>query len=242
MARKREKPRSKEKSTTVWAYCRVSTEEQSLEGQQRQVLLYANQQGWVIERWISLKVSSGKTEKQRLIEELRQAAADGKFTTLIVSELSRLGRGSSLGEIPRMIDHFKEHGVRLICVKENIDTARDDIQTTILISVFSMFATIERQLIRERTKVALAARAAAGVRLGRPPGKSKLDRFEEEIREKVALGVMQKRIARDVGCTEATLGKWLKRKKGEWLALGNGNANGFTQILLNGNGNGHSKN
>ena len=48
---------------------------------------------------------------------------------------------------------------------------------------FSIAAEIERDLISKRTKEALRARKASGMRLGRPsgPGKSKLDKYHDEI-------------------------------------------------------------
>ena len=82
--------------------------------------------------------------------------------------------------------------------------------------MFSLLAEIERDLISERTKSGLAACKARGIKLGRPPLKSKLDPKEEEIRGMIEIGVKQKAIARKVGCTEATLSNWLKRKRLQW--------------------------
>jgi len=87
------------------------------------------------------------------------------------------------------------------------------------LTMFSLLAEIERDLISERTKSALAARRKAGVKLGRPMGKSKLDLKEEEIKGLVNMGVKQKRVALQMKCTEATLSNWLKRKRKEWMII-----------------------
>lgn len=74
-------------------------------------------------------------------------------------------------------------------------------------------------LISIRTKTALKENQKAGIILGRPKLKSKLDNKEDKIRGLVTLGVKQKVIAKKVGCTEMTLSNWLKRKKKEWNLL-----------------------
>lgn len=78
---------------------------------------------------------------------------------------------------------------------------------------FSMAAEIERDLISQRTKEALAARKKAGIILGRPKGvgKSKLDVYRPEIEALLANGSTQAFIAKRYGTTEANLSRWLKK-------------------------------
>ena len=77
-----------------------------------------------------------------------------------------------------------------------------------------MLAEVERDLISVRTKEALEARKKAGVKLGRPkgPGKSKLDKFEPEIKALLSIGSTLKYIARRYRCAESTLINWLSKR------------------------------
>lgn len=222
----------------VWAYCRVSTDAQSLEGQERVVLRYANERKWTVQRFVTVKMSAKKPERARQIEELKEAAKAGEFNTLVVAELSRLGRGS-LGDIPRLIEFMREHGVTLHSVREGIDTSKDDITTTVQIAMFSLMAKIEQQLLSERTKAGLEASKASGKKLGRPVGSSKLNAHEDEIRDLVELGVPKTRICARVGCCEATLSSFLRRKRPEWAMsprTGDGLIPIYTRVVENGNG------
>jgi DNA invertase Pin-like site-specific DNA recombinase len=209
---------NRETPPVVFGYCRVSTEEQDLQRQKLEILEYANKHGWTVEEFIKVKVGSSKTEAQRGIDKLREAAAAGKVDIIVFSELSRFGR--SVGEISRLVESFvNEYGVELHFIKENMQLRKGprDIQSKVTLTMFSLLAEIERDLISERTKSALAARKAAGVILGRPKMRSKLDIKTDDIRGMIAMSIKQKAIAKQIGCTEATLSKWLKHKRKKWM-------------------------
>jgi len=136
---------------------------------------------------------------------------------LIVSELSRMGR--PVGEIITILDTLVKKQVRFLSVKEGIrlDSFQDceDIQTKVMITLFGLFAEIERKLISMRTKEALAAAKAAGKKLGRPKGilgESKLDSRKEEIMQLLALGVPKTIIARITGVDRSTIYHFIKSK------------------------------
>ena len=86
---------------------------------------------------------------------------------------------------------------------------------------FSMAAEIERDLISQRTKEALAARKLAGMKLGRPrgQGKSKLDPFCPEIEALLKNGSTQRFIAKRYGTTPANLNRWLRQHKLRHIAV-----------------------
>jgi len=131
---------------------------------------------------------------------------------LIVPELSRLG--PSTLEILEMLKLLKERGVRVYAVKGawKLD---DTIESKILSMMFAMFAEIERDLISMRTKEALRARKAAGMKLGRPRGslgKSKLDPHRPEIEALLKNGSTKVFVARRYGTTRVHLARYLKSR------------------------------
>ena len=196
----------------IWGYIRVSTNEQNIENQRLAILEYANKNSLVISRWIENKASSRKSAKERKLDELlKQLNTDD---TLIVAELSRLGR--SVGQIIILIDELLGKKVKVICIKENLKlNIKQDIQSKIMITMFSLFAEIERDLISERTKEGLERAKAEGKLLGRPRGKlgkSKLDGKENEIQEYLDKGVNKTNIARIYDVSTPTLDNFIKTR------------------------------
>jgi DNA invertase Pin-like site-specific DNA recombinase len=194
-------------------YIRVSTDHQNTENQKLAILEYTNQRHLSINTWIDTKTSSQRTTKERRIDEMLSVLEEGD--TLIVAELSRLGR--SVGQIAILVDELLKKKIRVICLKENITlNGRADLQTKVMITMFSLFAEIERDLISERTKEGLARARSEGKLLGRPKGtigKSKLDGKEKEIKEYLAKKVNRANIARIYGVTFPTLENFLITRK-----------------------------
>jgi len=196
----------------VVGYCRVSTEEQDLKNQRLEILEYASRNDLKITTWVEKKVSSRKSTKERLIDVLLERLNNGD--TLIVAELSRLGR--SVGQIAIIVNTLIETGVQLVCIKENIKlNGTPDIQSKVILTMFSLFAEIERDLISERTKAGLAKARAEGRLIGRPKGlgKSRLDGKEEEIRELLRKGVSIASIAKIYEVSWPCVSHFVKTRK-----------------------------
>ncbi len=197
----------------VWGYIRVSTDHQTTENQKLAILEYANQEKISVDNWIDSNKSSRKSTKERRIDELLEKMTQGD--TLIVAELSRLGR--SVGQIAMFVDETMRRKIKIICLKENITlNGKKDIQTKVMITMFSLFAEIERDLISERTKEGLARARAEGKLLGRPKGilgKSKLDGKEKEISEYLKKGVNKANIAKIYGVSWPTITNFIKTRK-----------------------------
>ena len=196
----------------VYAYIRKSTDDQNTKSQKLAVYKYADENGLRVDQWFDVDCSSRKSTKDRRIDELLDILGEGDM--LIVSELSRLGR--SVGQVITIVDQLIKKKVKVICLKENIRlNGRQDIQTKVMITMFSLFAEIERDLISERTKEGLARARAEGKLLGRPPGpgKSKLDPYKEEIIALLKTGSTKAYLAKKYGVTPPTLYNWLNKRQ-----------------------------
>ena len=186
--------------TKIVAYLRASTDKQDLSHQKLELLEFARNKGLKIDSFIEITISSRKTSKQRRIDELIQQL--NKTDTLIVTELSRLGR--STAEIIALINALVNTGVRVMLVKQNLDISHQDMNSKIIITLFSLFAELERDLISLRTKEALFAKKAQGIKLGKPKGtlqKSKFDKDVEKIKELLSYELSVRKIAKVLGYT-----------------------------------------
>lgn len=108
--------------------------------------------------------------------------------TLIVTELSRLGRSTT--EVIGLVNELIKKQVRVIAIKRNLDIKQHDITSKVMITLFSLFSELERDLISLRTKEALASKKAQGIQLGKPKGtvqKSKFDSDVPKIKELLGL-------------------------------------------------------
>src|SRR5436305_3909633 len=187
---------------TTTAYLRVSTIDQDLEKNKADILKLANalQLGHVHfeEEKLSGKISWRKRKIAKVLEEAQPG------DNIIVSELSRLGR--SMLECMEILSIAAQKGVNVYAIKGNwrLDSS---IQSKIIAMAFAMASEIERDLISKRTKEALVAKKASGMKLGRPKGvgKSKLDQYRPEIEALLNNGSTQAFIAKRYETTEANL-------------------------------------
>ncbi len=192
------------------AYLRISTTDQDIEKNKADILHLANDknlgQVHFVQETVSGTISWKKRKIANIIERLQQG------DNLIVSELSRIGR--SMLEIMQVLSIAMDKGIHIYAIKGNWKLD-DSLQSKIMAMVFSMAAEIERDLISKRTKEALRAKKAAGVKLGRPKGigKSKLDPYRVEIEALLNNGSTQKFIANRYGTTEANLSLWIKKHR-----------------------------
>lgn len=189
------------------AYLRVSTNDQDLQKNRADILHLANEKNLGKVHWVEETASGKISWKKRKIAAILDGFGTGD--NLIVSELSRLGR--SMLECMEILSIATQKEINIYAVKGNWQLD-GSIQSKIIAMAFSMAAEIERDLISQRTKEALAARKRAGKPLGRPrgPGKSKLDEHRVEIEALLANGSTQKFIANRYGTTEGNLSRWLK--------------------------------
>ena len=191
-------------------YLRVSTIDQDLEKNKHDILDFANDKDFGKVEWVEEKVSGKISWKERKIKGVIDDLNEGD--RLIVPELSRLGR--SMLEIMEILAVAKERGIHIYDIKGNWEL-NGSIQSKVMAMVFSIAAEIERDLISSRTKEALRARKAAGVKLGRAkgPGKSKLDPYKEEIIALMKTGSTKTSLSRKYETSLPNFYNWLKKNK-----------------------------
>ena len=193
------------------SYLRVSTADQNTEKNKHAVSHFANQREFGKVEFHEETVSGKKGWRERKLGPLVEKLKAGD--RLIVPELTRLGRSTL--EVLEILAVTKAKGVAVYSVKEGLELNGDSMQSKVMSTMLALFAELEREFISMRTKEALKARRAAGVKLGRPkgPGQSKLDQYKDDIVEDLRRGVTKVMIARRYKATEATLHNWLTKNK-----------------------------
>lgn len=182
----------------IVAYIRTSTDKQDLNHQKLEILEFARKKSLHVDDFIEITISSRKTSKQRRIDELLEHLVEAD--TLIVTELSRLGR--STAEVIGLINGLIQRNIRIIIIKQGMDIEQQNMQSKVMVTLFSLFSELERDLVSLRTKEALAAKKAQGQILGKPKGtiqKSKFDVDIDKIKELLALGLSVRKTAKLLG-------------------------------------------
>jgi DNA invertase Pin-like site-specific DNA recombinase len=195
------------------AYIRVSTGGQGLESQRLAILDYAHRYGLTVQTFVEAQASSRQAGVRRGVDTLLEQVHPGDL--ILVSELSRLGR--SVGPVIQLVDRLLKQHVQLVAIKEHIRlNGTPDLQTKVMITLFGLFAEIERDLIAERTKEGLAAARAQGRLPGRPKGvlgTSKLTGREAEIQSLLAKTVSKASIAKILGVSRSTLHSFIQSRR-----------------------------
>ncbi len=178
-----------------YGYIRVSSDKQTVENQRFEIENFARNNGIFIDGWIEETISGTKNyDKRKLGMLLKKVKKDD---LIICAELSRLGR--NLFMIMEILNLCMTKECKVWTIKDGYRLG-EDIQSKVLAFAFGLSAEIERNLISQRTKEALARKRAEGVVLGRPKGrrssKVKLTGQEEVIRTLLKQNVSKCEIAR----------------------------------------------
>ena len=174
-------------------YARVSTGDQSLDAQ-RDALIAAG----VEERCIYTEVMSGSKAQRPGLEGALKALQRGDV--LVVTRLDRLGR--SMNDLIQLVGRIKEIGADFRSLTEAMDTSTPG--GRLIFHVFGAVAEFERDIIRERTRVSLAAARARGKKGGRKPslGEAQLKRARAMLADPE---ITVEEVAEQLGVSPATL-------------------------------------
>jgi DNA invertase Pin-like site-specific DNA recombinase len=195
----------------TYGYIRVSTDKQTVENQRFEIERFCSKNNLKIGQWIEETISGTKLPEKRLLGSLLIEAK--KDDLIICSELSRLGR--SLFMIMSILNHLMLSGVRVWTIKDNYRLG-DNIQSKVLAFAFALSAEIERDLISQRIKEALARKKSEGAVLGRPRGRKsshvKLSGHEKEIKVLLRKHTSKSAIGRIFGVHRMTVSAFLKER------------------------------
>lgn len=196
----------------IFAYIRVSTDQQSVKNQKFEIFNYADEKKIQIEEWVEETISSQKKLQERKLGQLLNKMSSKDI--LIISELSRLGR--NLMEVMSILHDCMERDIKVHTIKERYELG-NNINSKVLAFAFGLSAEIERNLISQRTKEALARKKSEGKILGRPKGslskKTKLTGKEEEIKELLRKNVPVATIGRILEVNRLTADNFIKSRK-----------------------------
>jgi DNA invertase Pin-like site-specific DNA recombinase len=187
----------------VYGYVRVSTDKQTVANQRYEIGQFCAKNGMKIDLWVEETISGiGDVDKRRLGALLSSLKKDD---LIVCSELSRIGR--SLFMIMSILSRCMEIGAKVWTIKDGYRLG-DDIQSKVLAFAFGLSAEIERNLISQRTKEALARCKAEGKSLGRHPGKAanvKLSGYEKEVKSMLKSGMSKTAIGQYFGVHRQTV-------------------------------------
>lgn len=195
----------------IYGYIRVSSDKQTVENQRFEIKKFCISHQLVIDDWIEETISGTQNYTTRQLGHLLRKIK--KNDIIICSELSRLGR--NLFMIMEILNICMTKECRVWTIKDNYRLG-DDIQSKVLAFAFGLSAEIERNLISQRTKEALARRKAEGIQLGRPRGESskssyKLNKKEQVIAKLRADGMSFKKISDKLHVNRDTVRNYYKK-------------------------------
>lgn len=194
----------------VAIYCRVSTDDQSCQRQERDLLEFATRAGYIV-TGIWKETASGTKDNRPERKKVLVLAQARKIDAVLVTELSRWGR--SLTDLIATVELLQSRGVSLVAqtgLTFDLTTA----QGRLIASIFGAIAEFEAALTRERIKSGLAAARARGKKLGRQPGQTdRIQRLTPKVLKLVEKQFSYRQIARDLRISKTTVMGIVKRHK-----------------------------
>jgi DNA invertase Pin-like site-specific DNA recombinase len=195
----------------IYGYIRVSSDKQTVENQRFEINKFCKFQNIKVDGWIEETISGTKSYSKRQLGSLLKRVQ--KDDLIICAELSRLGR--NLFMIMEILNICMTKDCKVWTIKDNYRLG-EDIQSKVLAFAFGLSAEIERNLISQRTKEALARKKAEGIVLGRPkgrlnsPNKYKLSGKETLIAELLNASVSKRKIAKICKVDRNTLDRYIQ--------------------------------
>jgi DNA invertase Pin-like site-specific DNA recombinase len=194
----------KGKGKRVAFYLRVSTGGQTVENQRMELAAAAEQRGWTVVELYSDNGFSGAKgrDKRPAFDRLCKDAVAGKFDIIAAWSVDRLGR--SVLHLAQFVEDMRASGVGLFLLKQGLDSETPTGRA--MLGMCSVFAELEREIIRERIHAGLNRARAKGTKLGRKRVDASV---EKQIRALRGKGMGKLKIARELECGVSTVSRVL---------------------------------
>lgn len=191
----------------VAIYCRVSTDDQCCERQERDLKAFARRSGHKIVA-VFKETASGADDDRPERKKVMALARAREIEAILVTELSRWGRSTQ--DLVQTLDDL--HGWKVSVLAQNglsfdLSTSTGKLMRTIMAGL----AEFERDLIRDRVKSGLAAARARGVKLGRQHGQRPSDKKAKRVLAMRKEGLSYRLIGRNVGLSKNTVMEIVRR-------------------------------
>lgn len=194
----------------IYGYIRVSTDKQTVENQRFEIENYCKERSLLVASWIEETISGTKKVDERKLGKLLGKVKKGDI--IICAELSRLGRNMFM--IMSILNYCMENEIKVWTIKDGYKLG-DDLTSKVLAFAFGLSAEIERNLISQRTKEALARKKVEGIQLGRPKGRKssyyKLTGKDKIIIDLLDKGLSKIQIAKILNVHRNTLNTYMKK-------------------------------
>jgi len=189
----------------VAIYCRVSTEDQSCQRQERDLRAFAKRAGHEMVAVFKETASGAKNDRAERKKVMALAQAR-KIDAILVTELSRWGRSTQ--DLVQTLDDLHSWKVSVLAqtgLSFDLSTASGKLMRTIMAGL----AEFERD---QRVKSGLAAAKARGVALGHQEGQRPSDKKAKKVLQLHADGLSYRLIGRNVGLSKNTVMDIVRRE------------------------------
>ncbi len=194
----------------VAIYCRVSTNDQSCERQERELLDFASRAGYeLVGIW--KETASGTKDNRPERKKILALAQTRAIDLILVSELSRWGR--SLSDLVRTVEMLQSRGVSLL-TQTGLQLDLSSAQGRLIASIFGAIAKFEAELTKERIRSGLANAKAKGKKLGRQPGQTpRIEKLTPRVLKLIEKQWSYRQIARELRISKNTVVEIVKRHR-----------------------------
>lgn len=192
----------------IACYIRVSTDDQSLENQKRELRAWLKSQSISEENvtWYE-DIYTGNTLARKAFQKLLLDISNGKVNTVVCWKLDRLSR--SMREGMELIQDWSSQGLRVVSTTQQIDMS--GIMGKMIANIFFAFAEMEQEMRRERIKIGVSRAKAEGKYKGRKPGTFVVD--PKKAHKLLDQGLSIRKTAKLLDVSPTTVAKYAKQRE-----------------------------